>query len=690
MHLNSQQLGVVNHKEGPALVIAGAGSGKTRVLTHRAIKLVEDGADPNRILLITFTRKAANELKERVDSYTGGTVFLSWCGTFHGTAARLLRKYGHSIGLDNSFAILDEGDMSNMLWSCLTDAFSKEERKQLPARKTLSKLYSYWVNTRRPLLETVLEVCPDFERRIDDFKTIFAAYAERKYKTKSCDYDDLLLHWLTLLEENCIPPLFQQIMIDEYQDTNLLQGQILEQLSKLTRNIVVVGDDAQSIYSFRGATVDNILHFQHHFPEAAKFQLEQNYRSDQRILDMSNALLAEASEGFKKELFSKINEGMMPVVKHCSNSWDEAEEIADLILQNHNERNIAYAHQAVIFRSSNHSFQLETKLNNHCIPFIKIGGIRFAESAHNKDVFAFLRCAESTLDETAWRRVFELFPGIGPANAARLYNKIAGSQTPCNNLLEAKFPKAAIPLKEDFIELMRELYSENRTLIDNLQAIIDFYKPLLAETYQNYDERLKEIGENINLAQKFGSRKAFLDEVSVGDNSVFTDKDEKQDLLTLTTMHSAKGCEWDHVYILDVVEGSIPSPAAYFSTSMSNRIEEERRMLYVAMTRAKKELRLYVPAARSKSPGAPSETTTPSHFLSETVLSKSSEDKGSRLSPLQMRLKSMFSPESNDNDTILRRSPGKGFDDSFPDDPFDDDSEKFHDPFYDEDEIFYD
>ncbi len=621
--LNPQQQAVVDHDAGPVLVLAGAGTGKTRVLVDRTVRLLESGLPPQRLLLITFTRKSAQELKERVQIATGGMAYLPWCGTFHGVAVRMLRLYGAWIGIPSNFSIFDEADSTSLMGAIVNETYSVEQRKTLPRKSTLGKIHSYWRNTRQDLGDVLAERWPAHLKTADAIQGIFDRYGKRKSAGNALDYDDLLIHWLKLLQAKGSPcgDLFDYVMVDEYQDTNRLQADILREVGKATGNIMVVGDDAQAIYAFRGATVANILEFEQEFAGAVRLRLEKNYRSTQEILDAANTLLSHAEEGFPKKLVSHKGAGKHPHLDVAQDEWGQAEAILGSIARHWQENHVPLREQAVLFRSAFHSFKLETLLQRHGIPYKKYGGIRFADSAHIKDAISFLRCRENPCDESAWRRILEMLPGVGAATAGRLFAKLCRDLSPAATLEAAKFPKKCQEWVEPFRSVIRTLFAKEEPPLDlQLKAVVKFCRACLSERYEDAEKRAPSLKLLEQLTATYQSRRQLLDDMVVGDDSILgqVDPAAEGEFLTLSTIHSAKGCEWDCVHVIQLIEGGLPVGVDDEEVS---RVEEERRLLYVAMTRARRDLHLYYPCRRDSYDGG-FRTTTPcqaSRFLTPDV-----------------------------------------------------------------------
>lgn len=621
--LNPSQQSVVNFRDGASLVVAGAGTGKTRVLVHRAAALIEEGVAPSRLLLITFTRRSAEELKHRVAALTGIGA-LPWCGTFHGVGAKLLRIYGAAVDVPNSFSILDQSDSTDLFGLLLREGFSKEERRGMPSKSVLAAIGSYQTNTCKTLPEVLAERWPQWENCADTIAGLVDTYRERKQAANALDYDDLLVRWRDLWElaPRRVPPLFDYVMVDEYQDTNRLQAQLLEGLKSDTRNVLVVGDDAQAIYGFRGATVRNILDFGTLFESVKPFRLEHNYRSTSEILDMANALMEEAAEGFEKCLESHRGAGVKPQVIPCVDDWQEADAVLHAVQHLQSVEGIPLTEQAILLRSSFHSFRLEISLARHDIPYRKVGGLRFADSAHIKDVMAYLRCAENPRDESAWQRVLGHLPGVGPATATKRFRELMAASSVADGMRTLSFPKKT---GEELADRFRSLFAillsaDPGPPNEQVRHATEFYMERMPDFFDNWEERKRDLPMLEEMAARYKKRGEFLDDVVVGDDSVVRSRDhhEDQNKLTVSTIHSAKGCEWRAVHIIHVIDGGIP---VFQQTESTEHLEEERRLLYVAMTRAKDHLRLYFPQTRMGRGSNPvPQRCVPSRFLSPRVL----------------------------------------------------------------------
>jgi DNA helicase-2/ATP-dependent DNA helicase PcrA len=600
------------HGDTPLLIVAGAGTGKTATLAHRVACKIATGTSPGRILLLTFTRRAAAEMLRRVDgilrrleaadprsqAVAGGRV---WGGTFHATATRLLRLHGRSIGLEPSFTILDRGDAEDLLGVLRTELGLSKNDRRFPLKGTCMDIYSRCVNARKPVDEAVESHFPWCKEEVEDLRRLFAAYVDRKGEQSVLDYDDLLLFWHGLLTDprasRSIRRRFDCVLVDEYQDTNRLQAEILEMLCPKGKNLTVVGDDAQAIYSFRAATVRNILDFPNHFPGTETVTLEQNYRSTQPLLDATNRVIAHATERHAKDLWTRRQGGAQPQLVSCEDEDEQTEYVIQQILE-HREAGIPLRRQAVLFRASHHSLALELELSRRNIPFHKYGGLRFVETAHVKDLMAFLRLAENPLDLMAGTRVLMLLPGIGPKKARNLMDRLAtgtarpGETTTPGFTAWLGLPSPSPAASESWTGLQTLMSGiggrHPGDLASQIKRIRTFYAPLLERLYDNARARLMDLEQLEWLASRFPDRSRFLEEIALDPPSYTEDLAGPpvldEDFLILTTIHSAKGLEWDAVYIIHAADGNIPSDMA---TGKLEEIEEERRLFYVALTRAK-------------------------------------------------------------------------------------------------------
>jgi DNA helicase-2/ATP-dependent DNA helicase PcrA len=597
--LNDQQLAAAQHGAGPLLIIAGAGTGKTRTLVHRVAHLIERGVAPDRILLLTFTRRASAEMLRRVDgvlrNFDGkpaGTTRKLWGGTFHAIATGLLRHYGKAIGLQPGFTILDRSDSEDLLDVARTDLKLTKTERRFPKKGTCLAIYSACVNSQRPLTEVIADQFPWCEDATDDLKRLFSAYVDRKSEAAVLDYDDLLLFWQGLLHDDKAAPRvrdrFDHVLVDEYQDTNYLQADILTRLRPDGAGLTVVGDDAQSIYSFRAATVRNILDFPQHFPGTTVVKLEENYRSTPPILAVTNEVIAEASEGFSKELWSSRTAGNKPQLVTCEDEDEQAEFVIERILE-HREAGLELKQQAVLFRAAHHSTLFEAELARRNIPFVKYGGLKFIETGHVKDLMAFLRLAENSHDLVAGMRALTLLPGIGPKRSRQLMNALLETPTGFEPWADAAVPSAAALQWTSLLKVFAHVRRDPEPdLSSQIQQVRSFYEPLLEDKYENPEPRVRDLEQLQRLAPRFANRRTLLAEfaldppVSAEDFAGPPELDE--DYLILSTIHSAKGLEWKSVYVIHAADGNIPSDMA---TGSTEQIEEERRLFYVALTRAR-------------------------------------------------------------------------------------------------------
>lgn len=609
--LNPEQRAAAAHgpADGPLLVIAGAGSGKTNVLAHRVAHLVAEGADPGAILLLTFSRRAADEMSRRVERIVRQVAAsrprlagakLAWAGTFHSIGARLLRDYAPRIGLNPAFTIHDREDSADLLNLVRHELGLADTGKRFPRKHTCLAIYSAAVNTLAPLLDVLTQRfpwCIEFE---DDLKRLFRAYVEAKQAQHVLDYDDLLLYWAQMVG---VPALageigarFSHILVDEYQDTNALQASIVKALKPDGSGVTVVGDDAQSVYAFRGATVRNILDFPNQFtPSARIVTLEQNYRSTQPILAAANGVIARASEGYAKSLWSGRESAARPQLVSVRDEADQAAFVVETVLERR-EAGIALKQQAVLFRASHHSATLEVELVRRNIPFVKFGGLKFLEAAHVKDALAVLRWIENPRDRVAGFRTLQLMPGIGPKTAAQVLDQVAAVEDVAMALGEARIPPAAAHAWQDFRALVDSLHGRDLPWPAEFETVGRWYAPHLERLYEDAEMRQGDIVQLQQIARTYPSRQRFLTELTLDPPDATSDEAgaplRDEDYLILSTIHSAKGQEWAAVTLLNAVDGCIPSDLA---TGTPDEIEEERRLLYVAMTRAKDHLQIVVP-----------------------------------------------------------------------------------------------
>jgi DNA helicase II / ATP-dependent DNA helicase PcrA len=613
--LNAQQRDAVTHGTGeggdtrPLLVIAGAGSGKTNTLAHRVANLIRHGADPQRMLLLTFSRRAAQEMERRVGGVLQRALGLPpaqslpnlpWSGTFHSIGARLLREYAGRIGLDENFTIHDRGDAEDLMGLVRHEIGLSETKNRFPLKGTCLGIYSRVLNTRDPLGRVLQDTYPWCSQWEAELKKLFGAYVEAKQQQNVLDYDDLLLFWAEMMAEPSLAQevgeRFDHLLVDEYQDTNRLQSEIILAMKPTGQGVTVVGDDAQSIYSFRGATVRNILDFPGQFTQPARIvTLERNYRSTQPILDASNAVIAGARERHTKNLWTEKPSSHRPQLLLVPDEAEQARWVADQVLRQR-EAGSTLKSQAVLFRTSSHSAALELELARRNIPFVKFGGLKFLEAAHVKDLLAVLRFAQNPRGRMAGFRVTQLIPGVGQATATRLLDAMGEAAQPGEVLQAFEPPAQAKQEWAQFAQLYAQLRNPEVAWPADLELAKAWYLPQLERIHEDAQVRKLDVDQLVRLAAGYASRERFLTELtldppqSTSDQSGVPHLDE--DYLILSTIHSAKGQEWKAVHVLNVVDGCIPSDMA---TGTQDELEEERRLLYVAMTRAKEHLHVIVP-----------------------------------------------------------------------------------------------
>ena len=607
--LNEEQLAAATHDQGPLLIIAGAGTGKTRTLVYRVAHLIDRGVAPDRILLLTFTRRAAHEMLSRAERLVGSASTRVHGGTFHGTGHRLLRQFGRSAGLPSEFSIMDQGDAVDLMGIARAGLGVGKKDKRFPKKETLHWLYSRHLNTEIPIDDILHEETPQFLDYSQELTRVFAEYISRKQERALLDYDDLLLGWALMLEHSAelaerISGMYEHVLVDEYQDTNQLQSRVLRGMCRTHRNISVVGDDAQSIYSFRGATQRNILDFPRHFPGARLVTLEQNYRSTQPILDVTNTVISRALERFSKNLWTKRAGGERPWLVTVRDEQEQTRFVVDRVLELH-EEGIPLSEMAVLFRAGYQSADLEIELANRKIPFEKWGGLKFLEAAHVKDVVAFLRIIDNPRDEVSWYRVLMLMPGIGDQTAKGIMAAMAERGWDADALTHWTPPPRARDAHKLLSQLLRRLRGETRAdapapehnVGSEIDLIRQMYDDMLREKYDRPEPRLADLDQLRVIAGGFPSRATFLSTIALEPPQSTQDlaegtSEEEDDALVLSTAHSSKGKEWDVVFLIWAVDGWFPMAR---STEKEEDLEEERRLMYVAMTRARNHLAVSYP-----------------------------------------------------------------------------------------------
>ncbi|MGA2068560.1 MAG: ATP-dependent helicase [Thermoguttaceae bacterium] len=601
--LNPEQRRAATHAEGPLLIVAGAGTGKTATLVHRVAWLVANGVDPARILLLTFTRRASAEMLRRAENLLGqvsaARLGRIWGGTFHAIASRLLRRWGKAVGLPPDFTIHDRPDSEDLLGVVRTELGLAKTQQRFPKKGTCMDIYSRTVNAREKLDHALRHHFPWCVDWAEDLRRLFEAYVDRKEAAGILDYDDLLVYWHALLADAKAGPavrgLFDCVLVDEYQDTNALQSEIIYLLSPAGKGLTAVGDDAQAIYSFRAATVRNILDFPKHYPDTTIVTLEQNYRSSSPILEATNHVIALARHRYTKNLWSQRSEGQRPVLLTCEDDEGQAEYVIRQILE-HREAGVPLRRQAVLFRASHHSMLLEAELAGRKIPFHKYGGLKFIETAHVKDLLAFLRLAENPRDVVSGSRLLLLVPGVGPVKARQLMAMLQESAEGWEVWAAWTPPPPAAGLWPKLVKLLQALAVSDEDVAAQVHRVRSFYTPLLEAKYDYAQPRLRDLEQIELIAGRYRSRRRMLSEMALDPPNSSQDlagpPQLDDDYLVLSTIHSAKGLEWDAVYVIHAADGNIPSDMA---TKDSDGIEEERRLFYVALTRAKSWLTVCCP-----------------------------------------------------------------------------------------------
>ena len=617
--LNPAQLKAVESIHGPHLVIAGAGSGKTRVLVHRVAYLVEQGIEPEKILLLTFTRRSAEEMLRRASILLDERCRNVSGGTFHSFANMILRKYAKLLEIDSNFTILDQSDAEDAVNLIRTQLNFHKSQKRFPRKHAILEVISKSINKSLEISEVLLEEYPQFMEFDQEITKIRNAYNNYKRQKSLLDYDDLLVFLKNLLKEHetvraILGAKYKYIMVDEYQDTNKLQAQIACLLAADHANIMVVGDDAQSIYSFRGANFRNIIDFPKIFKNTKVITLEENYRSTQPILNLTNAVIAQAKEKFQKNLYTKKSGGEFPVFIDCVDENSQSAFVVEKISELH-EAGLALKDIAVLFRSGWHSNDLEVQLASRKIPFAKYGGQKFIEAAHIKDLVSYLRIIYNPQDQVSWLRALELIPRIGPKTASKIIESIlvpASLAELCQKNEELK----------KLFELLKGVDLQRETPFEIIGKFLSYYQPLLKIKYDDFNKRLNDLDSLLRIAQRYKTTEQFLVDMALEppERMLVEPHRAHKDAapLTLSTIHSAKGLEWHTVFLIYVAEGHLPS---YLSLNSEEQIEEERRLFYVAATRAKVNLFLLKPqidrSPRSFSVEGGSMFTQTSRFLEQ-------------------------------------------------------------------------
>ena len=625
--LNAQQLSVVMAGQGPLLVIAGAGSGKTRTLTYRVARLIETGIDPHRILLLTFTNKAAREMLHRVEMLAPSNVTRIWGGTFHHIANRILRVHGERVGLASNFTILDQSDAYSILDATMLELGHKKKDGVIPQGAVLFNVLSLARNTRTEIEQVLQDRYPFFLEYAREIEKIQSSYTQRKRRQNLADFDDLLCLWLELMESNeslrnFYADRFEHMLVDEYQDTNRLQADLIDRLAVRHRNLMVVGDDSQSIYSFRGANFENIMAFPERYPDARIIKLEYNYRSTPEILGLANESILLNARQFRKVLQPMRLQGAEPQCVRPGDVYDQAQFVSTTI----NEliyKGTPPGEIAVLYRAHYHSMELQMELTRRLVPFEVRSGLRFFEQAHIKDIVSYLKVIVNPHDEAAWKRILQMLPGIGAKTSDKMYSRMLASADPLEACIDTKMesivPKGARPYWGGLQQVLSEL-SQTGSVVSPAALIKTTleggYRDFMRSKYIDADNRIDDIEQFLSFALQYESLADFLSELAL---MTSTETEDMQpggipaETVKLSTIHQAKGLEWSVVFIIWLVEGRFPNPNNF--TSLDDE-EEERRLFYVAVTRGKDQLYLCSPRRQKETTGYIS-VLKPSRFLRE-------------------------------------------------------------------------
>jgi len=606
--LNPEQYSVVTGAEGPCLVLAGAGSGKTRTLIYRVAYLLEKGIPPENILLVTFTNKAARNMQERIETLLNTRPRGLWSGTFHHIGNRSLRMFAKELGYKRDFGILDAEDSTDLLKVCVKNSKIKIHQQRFPHPKVLRSIISFSVNSNKSIEDTLEKYHPHFLRFHEQIKKIGREYAAKKKASSNMDYDDLLSKWLWLLKNvdrarEKFSRQFRYILVDEYQDTNRIQSGIIKELSGFHGNVLVVGDDAQAIYSFRGADVGNILRFPEEYPEAKIFKLESNYRSSPEILDLANNSISHNKNQFQKHLRALKESDTRPILIEVRDLHAQASFIAQRVLELR-EEGISLNEMAVLFRAHYLAAELEMELTKRNISFIVRGGIRFFEQAHIKDVLAHIKIAINPMDEISWIRALSIQPGIGTVYAGRVFDEFSRTgklSTIFGKAFGNFLPERAQKGIRNFKKIMHAVTADDleKKPDEAIRRVIDSgYAEYVISHFENVKDRVDDLHEFINFAHSYKSLRTLLHDITLRESfkgETIQDASSGDEYLVLSTIHQAKGLEWKAVFVIGLCEGQFPHAK---SKDVPAELEEERRLFYVASTRTKKELYLVHPITR--------------------------------------------------------------------------------------------
>ncbi|HVZ38236.1 MAG TPA: ATP-dependent helicase [Candidatus Kapabacteria bacterium] len=597
--LNAAQLSVAEQIDGPVLVVAGAGTGKTRTLVYRVARMIESGIAPESILLLTFTRKAAQQMLRRAAELVGPRAEHVQGGTFHSFANLTLRRHAEAVGYAPGFTILDQGDCEDVI-NLLRARIGLDARGlRFPRKQSLAAMISASVNRLTPLSTIIEEDYPQYRRQIEDIEKLARSYQQYKHEHSLMDYDDLLINMSLLLERNNdvrerLAGLHRYIMVDEYQDTNRLQHEIVRQLGERHRNVMVVGDDSQSIYSFRGANFRNIMDFPKTFPGTMIITLEENYRSTQPILNLTNEILRHATEKYEKNLFTRRTSGEMPVIISAGDEQLQSQFVVQRILELR-EEGVELSDIAVLFRSSYLSFDLEIELNKANIPYVKMGGFKFIETAHVKDLISYLRVLNNPRDVVSWNRILLLLPGVGPRTAQRLVDEITSDQLRLGPGSEEPARRIGNSATGELFAMLSSLTGERMSVPEIVERLVEYYRPIMRGKYDDYTKRLKDVEMFAEIAARYRSLGSFLADMALEpptESVIGMEAGTEDEKLVLSTIHSAKGLEYNSVFVIWALDGRFPS---FYAARSLDEMEEERRLMYVATTRAKDRLVITYP-----------------------------------------------------------------------------------------------
>ncbi len=599
--LNPSQLEAVTFTRGPLLVIAGAGSGKTRTLTYRVARLVEEGVSPGAILLLTFTRKAADEMLKRASRLLDQRCEKVSGGTFHSFSHLILRKYASHIGYDPRFVVIDRPDAESLIGMLRKEMGFAALHRSFPRKQTLANIFSKAINKVLPIEEVVFNDYPHFSEYLEGILSVHSEYEKRKIQHAFFDFDDLLISMRRLLQEDPVirerlSEKYQYLMVDEYQDTNQLQADIIYLLAGKDRNVMVVGDDSQSIYAFRGANFKNIIDFPEIFPGTLIIRLEENYRSVQPILDLANVIIDRAQEKYTKTLFTRNSSGAQPVLVSADDENGQSQFVVDKI-QSLLDQGIALDRLAVLFRASFHSFDLEIELNKRGIPFIKVGGFKFMEAAHIKDILAHLRVLSNPYDRISWYRILLLLENIGPTTAQRIYKALETKNAGYRGIFQITPKKAYTAGLERLKNLFKKIDANTQSVAGMGEDILEYYLPILTDRFDDHPKRAKDLEQLLTIMTRYAHLERFLTDMALEPPNIriedtFLAEESQDTRLTLSTIHSAKGLEWHSVFIIWALDGRFPSIHAL---EKPEDLEEELRLMYVAATRAKENLFILYP-----------------------------------------------------------------------------------------------